>query len=196
VTTSTEPAPDKASDLQAPRPSRRPSPLVFGLGALALIGLGGGLLAWLQPRSHPSRPAANHNTVAATSTDNANQPITIDVQHAEPATCPTPISPGKGHADPVLTMTLHVIDNKHNRYLLGWQIVPYRGPRTYTLDQKGGALLALEPATTGTPLGFGTGTLTVAANSTNGSIDATVPLIGGGTARIAGRWQCTPGPGH
>jgi len=89
----------------------------------------------------------------------------------------------------VLSQLFDVVDSRHARFLLGWEIVPYHGLGTYRLGTAGN-LLALEPATGGRPLGYGTGSLTFSASPKNGTVHATVRLTAGGTESVGGSWVC------
>jgi hypothetical protein len=100
---------------------------------------------------------------------------------------PAPVHPGRGHPDTLVSQIFNVRDNQRNPYLVGWQIVPYQGARTYSFGT-GGNLLALEPPTGGKPLGFGIGTVTFSGNADAGTVHALVKLRAGGTLNVTGNW--------
>ncbi len=104
--------------------------------------------------------------------------------------CRPPAPPAAGHADMVLAQVFSISDSHHTSYLLGWQIVPYKGVGTYSLGTAGN-LLAPEPAVGGRPLGYGKGTVTFVGNSDAGTVQAVVQLKAGGTVSIAGNWDCS-----
>jgi hypothetical protein len=66
--------------------------------------------------------------------------------------------------------------------------------RTYVFGT-GGDLIALQPATGGRPLGYGTGTVTFAAGADRGTISAVIKLQGARTVSIAGSWHCASSGG-
>jgi hypothetical protein len=113
----------------------------------------------------------------------------IDMSKATGSSCRSPVHPGRGHPDTLVSQIFNVSDNQRTTYLLGWQIVPYQGARTYSFGT-GGNLLALEPPTGGRPLGFGIGTVTFSGNGDAGTVHALVKLRGGGTLNVAGNWVC------
>jgi hypothetical protein len=121
----------------------------------------------------------------------------IDMSKATGSSCQPPVHPGRGHPDTLVSQIFNVRDNHRNPYLLGWQILPYQGARTYSLGTRGN-LLALEPPTGGQPLGFGIGTVTFSGNGDAGAVHALVKLRTGGTLNVTGNWVCaipgqTPG---
>jgi hypothetical protein len=89
----------------------------------------------------------------------------------------------------VLAQLFNVRDNKNAAYLLGWQVVPYRGAGTYVFGTAGN-ILAVEPPTGGRPLGFGKGTVTFKAGSGSGTVRATITLTAGGAVEVKGAWAC------
>lgn len=113
----------------------------------------------------------------------------IEMAKATGVVCRGPVTPGPGHPDRLLSQLFNVSDGSH-AYLLGWQIVPYRGIGTYRLATAGN-LLALEPATGGSPLGFGKGTVTFFAGARSGSVDAVVTMKSGPPVKVRGPWQCS-----
>jgi hypothetical protein len=114
----------------------------------------------------------------------------IDMTKATGSSCRPPVHPGRGHPDTLVSQIFNVRDNQRIAYLLGWQIVPYQGARTYSFGT-GGNLLALEPATGGRPLGFGIGTVTFSGNGDAGTVHALVKLRAGGTLSVTGNWVCS-----
>lgn len=82
---------------------------------------------------------------------------------------------GPARPQRVLAQIFNVSDGDHTAYLLGWQILPYRGAGTYDFAS-GGNLLALRPPTSGRPLGYGKGTVTFVGNSHAGTVNAVVAL--------------------
>jgi hypothetical protein len=114
----------------------------------------------------------------------------IDLSTAKSLDCKDPSPAGAQHPDAVLARLFTVTDQTHTAYTLGWQIVPYGGPaRTYQFG-KAGNLLALEPAAGGRPLGYGSGTVTIAATPDTGSINASIALKAGGSLAVRGTWRC------
>ena len=110
--------------------------------------------------------------------------------------CRPATGPGPGHPDPLVARVFNVSDAATTAYLLGWQIVPYRGPkRSYTFGT-GGNVIALQPATGGKPLGYGTGTVTFSADADRGSLNAVITLKDKRTVTVTGPWHCaaTSGP--
>jgi hypothetical protein len=104
--------------------------------------------------------------------------------------CAAPVPPGPGHRDTVLSRVFNVHSGSDAAYLLGWQIVPYRGAGTYTLGQDGN-LMALQPPAGGQALGFGRGTITVTGTSQTGSVNAAIKLSSGGMLSVTGTWTCS-----
>jgi len=167
------------SEPAPPTTWRRPA--LLG-GAVTLIVAGVIVGALWRNGSHPTGSAQPTALPAAT--------YAINMTEATGVTCGPPVAPGPAHPDRVLAQVFNVEDNKHTAYLLGWQIVPYKGTGTYTFHSSGN-LLALEPPTGGRPLGFGSGTVTVADDDgASGSVQALVTLNAGGTLSIEGRWVC------
>jgi hypothetical protein len=149
--------------------------LLVGVGALAGFGIRS------MNASHPAPKTSAKATTAI---------AMIEMSQATGRACQPPAPPGPGHPDPVLTQIFNVQSGSHTPYLLGWQIVPYRGSGTYTFGAAGN-ILALQPPAGGHSLGFGTGTITVAGTSQSGSISARVKLVAGGTLSVEGNWECT-----
>lgn len=121
--------------------------------------------------------------------------ITIRMAHATSSSCGAAVPPGTGHPDPVLTREFLVSGAGHTRYILGWELVPFRGAnRSYRLGQSGN-LMALEPSNGGLPLGYGTGTVTVGsdAGADAGSVDARIALRDHRTVVVSGNWTCRAG---
>ena len=111
----------------------------------------------------------------------------IDMNKATGVSCRPPVPPGPAHPDTVLAQIFDVHDCDKTAYLLGWQIVPYRGVGTYSFGA-GGNLLALQPPTGGRPLGYGKGTVTFVGNSGSGTVRVLVKLAAGGTLTVGGTW--------
>jgi hypothetical protein len=113
----------------------------------------------------------------------------IEMATATGLACGSPVAPGNGHPDPLLSQ-LFDVHALGGSYTLGWQIIPYAGSgRSYTFGKKGN-LLALEPATGGLPVGFGQGTVTFRANPDDGTINAVITLKAGGSLTVGGPWTC------
>lgn len=117
----------------------------------------------------------------------------IDVADATAVDCPKVAPPGAGHPSPVLSQLFSVKSTAGTGYLLGWEIVPYKSSTTTYRLGSPGAILALEPAAGGRPVGYGTGSLTFAGGTTAGSIDATITLKSGGSLAVSGQWTCPAG---
>lgn len=114
----------------------------------------------------------------------------IDMSKATSAGCKPATGPGPAHPDPLVARVFHVSDAVDAPYLLGWQIVPYRGAsRSYAFGT-GGNVLALQPAAGGRPLGYATGTVTFGRDADAGSIDAVITLKDKRTVSITGSWHC------
>ena len=96
---------------------------------------------------------------------------------------------GPAHPDPVLEQVFNVRSSDKASYLLGWDIVPYRGIGTYRFGTDGD-VLALEPPAGGRPVGYGTGTITFIGRSSSGTVRALVKLKAGGALDIRGTWVC------
>lgn len=157
------------------------APLLVGVGVFVGVMLRGNA----GPASTPYVAApANANASAVPSGARV-----IDMTKATGASCRSPVPPGPGHRDTLLSQIFNVRDGQRTAYLLGWQIVPYRGARTYIFGTAGN-LLALEPPTGGRPLGFGSGTVTFSGNADAGTVHALVRLSAGGTLSVAGNWVC------
>ena len=138
-----------------------------------------------------SRTAATEEPGSAPTTVGQAAPgLSIDMSQATGETCKPPAAPGPGHPDVVLAQVFRARAATGTSYLLGWQIVPYRGLGTYTLG-KAGNLMALEPPAGGRPLGFGKGTVTFIGSYDAGTVDARVALSGGRTLRVGGTWACS-----
>jgi hypothetical protein len=175
-------------DGRGAKPARRLRWSIAMVAACALLGTGAAV--GLALRS--SNGAGTRNDQASNARSGApTAPVpVIDMHNASPEACGGPVAPGTGHPDTTLSQIFHVTDSTNVRYLLGWQVAPYNGARSYALNDRG-AFLALEPPTSGTPLGFGKGTLTIAGNGTSGSVDALVKLKNGGTmVHVTGSWSC------
>jgi hypothetical protein len=159
------------------------------MAAAGLLLLGAGLAVgatWLGKagRASPAR---------ATRPGAGNVPV-IEMNQATAVACRPPVAPGPGHPDPLLSQEFNVADDAHSPYLLGWQILPYRGAGTYKLATAGN-LLALEPATGGRPVGYGSGTVTISQNPASGSVHALVALKSGGKLGVEGFWTCSANSG-
>ena len=114
----------------------------------------------------------------------------IDMSRASGVACGTPVAPGAGHPNTLLSEVFNVHDATGTAYVVGWQIDPFRGTRrTYRFGIPGD-ILALEPATGGPPLGFGTGTVTFRASSEAGTVDAVIKLKTGRSLTVWGSWHC------
>lgn len=153
-------------------------------GSIVLVAMG--VLAGLALRSSDLSPSAARTAGANKPTPGA----VVNLTQATARACAPPVPPGPGHPDPVLSQLFSVRSGSNAAYLLGWQIVPYRGAGTYTLG-KDGNLLALQPPAGGQTLGFGTGTITVAGTPQTGSVSAVIKLSAGGTLRVTGNWTCS-----
>jgi NADPH-dependent curcumin reductase CurA len=163
------------------------------VGVCALLAVGVAVGRAFGGSSHGAGDRVTRTPGAATNTGAGAVTPTIDMHDASPEACAAPIAPGKGHADTTVSQIFHVTDSTKAQYLLGWQVVPYDGAHTYSVGASG-ALVALEPPTSGKPLGFGVGSLTFTGNGTAGSIDATVKLDSGATVRVTGKWSCAGHP--
>jgi hypothetical protein len=136
-----------------------------------------------------STTAASASTTTAPSA--ARSAPAIDMATATSSGCRPATGPGAGHPDPLVARVFNVTDAAATAYLVGWQIVPYRGPkRSYTFGT-GGNVIALQPATGGKPLGYGTGTVTFAANADAGTLDVAIKLKDRQTVKISGAWHCS-----
>jgi len=175
-------------------------PLLVGVGVLAGVMVRGNAGPAATPGAAAGAPSASATPSAAGAPSaagpaNANGaaalsgPRVIDMTKATGTSCRPPVSPGKGHPDTLLSQVFNVSDSRRTTYLLGWQIVPYQGARTYSFGAAGN-LLALEPPTGGRPLGFGTGTVTFSGKAGAGTVHATVRLRAGGTVTVKGNWAC------
>ena len=158
-------------------------------GAVALVGAGVGVGVSLHGPARAARgpaqvPGRGHALGAAA----------IDMSQATGVECRPPVAPGPAHPDRVLAQLFNVRDGRHSAYLLGWQIVPYRGPGTYKFATAGN-LLALQPPAGGRPLGFGKGTVTFFGGSESGTVDAAVALKSGATLKVDGTWICATAAG-
>ena len=159
------------------------------MAGAGLLLLGAGLVVgatWLG-KAGPASPAGQRRPATG------NVPV-IEMNQATAVACQPPVAPGPGHPDPLLSQEFHVADPSHSTYLLGWQILPYRGAGTYKLATSGN-LLALEPATGGSPLGYGSGTVTISGNPASGSVHASVALKSGKSLGVEGSWTCVNGSG-
>ena len=172
-------------------------------GALALVGAGIGVGVFL--RGGAGAAAARGTGTGSVNTTRPARPDSspgqvpgrryggganvIDMNLATGVECRPPAAPGPAHPDRVLAQLFNVHDGRHTSYLLGWQVVPYRGPGTYKFATAGN-LLALEPPAGGRPLGFGKGTVTFFGGSDSGTVDAVVSLKSGVTLKVDGTWIC------
>jgi hypothetical protein len=117
--------------------------------------------------------------------------VGIAMGEATGVSCGAPVPPGPAHPKPLLSQVFNVTGGT-TPYQLGWSIVPFEGTgRTYRVGT-GANLLALEPATGGIPLGFGTGTVTFGANPEVGTINAVIKLKTGHDLAVTGAWHCVP----
>jgi hypothetical protein len=182
--------------------SLRPGTAIVGVPLLVGIGVLVGVVARgnAGPAAAPGVPSSAA-TPSAAGTPNAAGPVypvgavasgprVIDMAKATGTSCRPPVSPGKGHPDTLLSQVFSVSDSHRTTYLLGWQIVPYKGARTYAFGAAGN-LLALEPPTGGRPLGFGSGTVTFTGKAVAGTVHATVRLTAGGSVTVTGKWACS-----
>jgi hypothetical protein len=164
----------------------------------ALVTFGALVLAVLLGACSSSAKSAGARTSTTPPTSGLQTPVAapaIEMSRATSAGCNPPSSPGSGHPDPLVARVFNVTDSTGAPYLLGWQIVPYRGPsRSYTFGT-GGNLLALQPATGGRPLGYGTGTVTFTESADAGTIKATITLKGNHTVSVSGSWHCVSSGG-
>lgn len=179
-------------------------------GALGLVGAGVGLGVSLRGGARPAaaggkgagpakmpRPAGGPVQALDRSHGGRNHggsADAIDMNLASGVECRPPAAPGPAHPDRVLAQLFNVRDSHHSAYLLGWQIVPYRGPGTYRFATAGD-LLALEPPAGGQPLGFGKGTVTFFGGSDSGTVHAVVALKSGATLKVDGTWICATAAG-
>lgn len=161
-------------------------------GALALVGAGIGIGISLGAGARPSQPATRPGQASGRARGTGAD--AIDMSQATGVECRPPAAPGPAHTDRVLAQLFSVHDGRHSAYLLGWQVVPYRGPGTYKFATAGN-LLALEPPAGGRPLGFGKGTVTVFGGSESGTVDAVVALKSGVTIKVDGTWICATAGG-
>ena len=153
-------------------------------GCTVLVGLGvAGGYAWRASSGPASTPAKatfrGHNFPTGY----------IEMSHATGLACRPPVPPGPAHPDPVLEQVFNVRSSDKASYLLGWDIVPYRGIGTYRFGTDGD-VLALEPPAGGRPVGYGTGTITFIGRSSSGTVRALVKLKAGGALDIRGTWVC------
>jgi hypothetical protein len=118
----------------------------------------------------------------------------IDMSQATGFACGAPVAPGAGHPESLLSQVFDAHDAGGTAYVVGWQIVPFRGVRRSYRFGSPGNLLALQPATGGTPLGYGTGTVTYGASTVAGTIDAVVKLKTGKSLTLRGSWRCVSSP--
>jgi hypothetical protein len=164
-------------------PGRRPALAWKLVAAFAAGALVAGIAVAVLVGSHGSTtPRPKHIDASA-----------IAMGDATGATCGPVAAPGVGHPDPLLSQLFNVHDGAGTAYLLGWQIVPFRGSgRTYRFGT-GGNLLALEPPTGGRPVGFGQGTVTFTGSADAGTIDAVLKLTAGGSLTVGGSWTCATG---
>lgn len=161
--------------------------VLLGVGVIAgatLFGTGGDrpLSEGPYQATHPTGPTGSGGSARRHAAG------VVDMTGAKGVVCRPPVAPGPGHRDRLVSELFNVRDGQRT-YLLGWQVVPYRGPGTYTLADSGN-MLALEPATGGAPLGFGKGTLTFFGTADSGTVHAVVSLHSGGSLRIQGPWIC------
>jgi hypothetical protein len=158
-------------------------------GALLLVAIGVFAGVMVSGNAGPAgTPNAGGSLNASGSAGPAGARL-IDTSKATGSSCRPPVHPGRGHPDTLVSQIFNVRDNQRNPYLLGWQILPYQGARTYSFGT-GGNLLALEPPTGGRPLGFGIGTVTFSGNGDAGTVHALVKLRAGGTLNVTGNWVC------
>jgi hypothetical protein len=138
----------------------------------------------------PDRTSA---PTSATVPSGITNDMAIDMSGATATACPAPVRPGAAHPQTVLSQVFTVHDEQHRAYTLGWEIIPYRGPNhTYRLGQAGN-LLALESASGGSLLGYGSGMLTVGPAYDTGSVRATVTLADDTVVPVTGAWHCRVG---
>jgi len=114
----------------------------------------------------------------------------IDMSRATGLACGAPVAPGAGHPNPLLSQVFNVHDATGTAYVVGWQIDPFRGTRRSYRFGTPGNLLALEPATGGPPLGYGTGTVTFGASPEAGTVDAVITRKTGRSLTVRGSWRC------
>jgi hypothetical protein len=117
----------------------------------------------------------------------------INMDRGTGVSCSPPVPPGPGHPARLLSQVFSVVSSQGIHYTLGWQLVPFLGPRRGYRLGRSGNLLALEPATGGLPLGYGMGTITLGTTFDQGTIDATVELKHGGAIPVSGTWHCRTG---
>lgn len=116
----------------------------------------------------------------------------INMSMATGLSCTLPVPPGPAHPDVVLSQLFSVRAGKVP-YTLGWTIVPFKtAVRTYRFGTAG-AILALEPATGGRPVGYGKGTVTFNRQPDAGTIDAVITLKAGAPLTVRGSWTCAVG---
>jgi hypothetical protein len=161
--------------------------IIMAAAGLLLLGAGLAIGATWLGKAGPASSAAARRPATG------NIPV-IEMNQATAVACRPPVAPGPGHPDPLLSQEFNVADDSHSAYLLGWQILPYRGAGTYKLATAGN-LLALEPATGGRPLGYGNGTVTISGNPASGSVHASVALKSGRTLGVEGSWTCVSDSG-
>ncbi len=152
-----------------------------GVGVvLAGIGVGVGIAVSSKKSTPPAHPAS--------------RAAGIDMSQATGFACGAPVAPGPGHPDTLLSQVFHAHNASGTAYVVGWQIVPFRGTgRSYRFGAPGN-LLALQPSTGGPPLGYGTGTVTFGSSSFAGTVDAVVKLKTGTSLTLHGSWRCVVGP--
>lgn len=145
-----------------------------GIAALALV------LVNSDGTSGPKTPAQSTTPASG-----------IDMSRATGFACGAPVAPGPGHPDTLLSQVFNVRDKAGQPYVVGWQIVPFRGVgRSYRFGTPGN-LIALEPSTGGAPLGYGKGTVTFRTSAEAGTVDAVITLKAGGSLTVSGSWRCT-----
>lgn len=165
--------------------------LVAAAALLLAVGAVAGALGRGLVRSPAPASAA---AVSPAVTAGAADAHVIDMTKATGVACGPPLKPGKAHPDWVLSQIFTVHDGGGNAYLLGWQILPYQGARTYSFGAAGN-VLALQPPGGGRPLGIGTGSVTFGGTGESGTVRAVVRLTAGGSISVTGSWACTvPAP--
>jgi hypothetical protein len=116
----------------------------------------------------------------------------INMRAATGLSCTAPVAPGPAHPDVVLSQLFTVHAGKVP-YTLGWTIVPFKTTvRTYRFGAVG-AILALEPATGGRPVGYGKGTVTFDRQPDAGTVNAVITLKAGASLSVRGSWTCALG---
>ncbi|HVC70016.1 MAG TPA: hypothetical protein VNC61_07090 [Acidimicrobiales bacterium] len=119
----------------------------------------------------------------------------IDMSRATGFACGAPVPPGPGHPQTLLSQVFNASGAGGTAYIVGWQIVPFRGTRRSYQFGVPGNLLALQPATGGPPLGYGKGTVTYGPSTDAGTINAVVTLKTGKAVTLQGLWHCVATPG-